>query len=155
MSTSREYEAANIIAPLRNATGLHMKAQANIVVSNAGVSQGLSGLFGRAVGDGHFLTLQADGAKVYVQFAADSSGTIDAFATGNGPTICYPIPDGVSMPVVPIGGREVGTGVATTVRYNFINAKVASGGVATGYLRLYLSSLAPGQNAEEFGKLRP
>jgi hypothetical protein len=150
----REYEAAMITPPLMNTTGLVMKSQAAIPVSNAGITQGLSALFGGSLGAGHFLTLQADLGKIYVSFSSNASGSIDANATGNSPNICYPIPDGVAISVVPIGGREVGTGVATTVSYNFLHAKTASGGVATAMLRLYRSSLAPGQNAEEFGKNR-
>lgn len=152
MSTIKEFEAANIVPPLRNTTGLVLKSQAAIVVSNAGVVQGLSGLFGASHKDSHFYTLQADGAKIYIQWAANDFGSIDSFATGSGVSICYPLADGVSMNVTPVGGREVGTGVATgSVAYNFIHARVSSGGVATAMLRIYRSSLAAGQTAEEFG----
>lgn len=144
----REYEAAMIVPPLENSAA--MKSVANLVVSNAGIVQGLSGLFGGSLGQGHFLTLEADGAKVYVKFAPNNAGSVDAFATGNGANIAWPIPDGASVSVVPIAGRETATGVATLCNYNFIHARVASGGVATAYLRVYRSSLAPTQDAGEF-----
>jgi hypothetical protein len=146
----REYEAANLIPPIMNTTGVAMKSQANLVVSNAGVAQGLSALFGGGLGLGHFVTLEADGAKIDVAFSANSSGSLDAFATGNGPNICFPIPDGTMVPFVPVNGREVSTGVATMCNYDFIHARVRSGGVATAYLRMYRSSLAPNQDAREF-----
>jgi hypothetical protein len=142
----REYEAAMITPPLCNPTG-GMKVQANVVVSNAGNTQSLSGLFGGALGAGHFLTVKADGAKVYIKFASNDQGTTDAFATGNGPNVVWPLADGESMSVVPISGREVASGGhATLCNYNFLHARVASGGVATGYLRLYRSSLGPTQD---------
>lgn len=144
----REYEAAMIVPPLENSAG--MKSQANVVVSNAGVVVGLSGLFGGSLGQGHFLTIAADGGKLYVKFAPNAAGSIDAFATGNGATIAYPIPDGAEKSFVPIAGRETGTGVATLCVYNQLHIRVASGGVATAFARLHRSSLAPGQDAGEF-----
>ena len=146
----REYEASMVVPPILNTTGMALKSQANIVVSNAGIVQGLSALFGGSLGNGHFLTLQADGAKIFVAFSANASGSLDAFATGNGPNIAFPLADGAMLPVVPIAGREVATGVATLCNYSFVHARVASGGVATGFLRMYRSSLAPNQNASEF-----
>ena len=142
-----EYEAANIIPPLENSAA--MKSQANIVVSNAGVIQGLSGLFGGTLGDGHFVTIQADGAKIYCKLAPNSAASAggDAFATGSGTGIVYPIPDGVQLSFRPVMGREVATGVATHCRYDFLHLRVASGGVATAYARVYRSSLAPTQDA--------
>jgi hypothetical protein len=142
----KEFESANIIPPLENSAA--MKSQAAIVVSTAGVVQGLSGLFGGTIGDGHFLTLQADGAKMYVKFAANSAGSIDLAATGTGAGVAWPIPDGVAMPVVPIVGRETATGVATLCNYSFVHARVATTSpVATAILRFYRSSLAPQQDA--------
>jgi hypothetical protein len=145
----REYEAHNITPPLKNSD--RMKCIANLVVSTAGITQDLAALFEK-LGAGHYLTVQADGAKVYLAFSANASGSIDAFATGNGDTICWPVPDGVSMPVVPVGGREMasGYGVTAVSSYRFVHARVASGGVATGYLRFYRSSFAPNQDAGEF-----
>ena len=145
MTTGAEYEAANLIAPLENSAA--MKSQANIVVSNAGVIQGLSGLFGGTLGDGHFITLQADGAKIYCKLASNSAGSTNAFATGNGESIVYPVPDGAQLSFRPVMGREVATGVATHCRYDFLHLRVASGGVATAYVRIYRSSLAPTQDA--------
>lgn len=163
----REYEAHNVLFPMKNATG--MRAIANIPVSNAGAVQNLASLFG-GLGNGHFLTVQADGAKTYVAFGSNDVGAtllvgltgfgIDANYTGFGPGVCYPIPDGVSLPGVPISGKEPGmptghagaTGLGATqvAGYNFLHARVASGGVATAFLRLYRSSVAPNQGTGEF-----
>ena len=81
------------------------------------------------------LILQADGAKVYVALGMDA-GTISEIATGNGPTVCYPIPDGTSLPNKIIGGREVATGIATFVVYKTLHYITGATGV-TAYLRGY------------------
>ena len=163
----REYEAHNVLFPMKNATG--MRAIANIPVSNAGVVQNLATLFGNLAA-GHYLTVQADGAKTYVAFGSNDVGAtllvgltgfgIDANYTGFGPGVCYPIPDGVSLPGVPIGGRESGMptghvgattmGATIVAGYNYLHARLPSGGVATAFLRLYRSSLAPNQGTGEF-----
>lgn len=127
--------AAFISPPFANVTGL--RCLGNIAVSNAGVSQSLSAWYGAALGLGEFLMVQADGAKVYVHFSPNSTTSIDAFATGVGPNLAWPIPDGVTVSVIPGGGRLVGTGIATTMVPHFLHAKVASGGVATAYLRAW------------------
>ena len=160
MSTTREYEAANIIPPLKNATG--MRSQANIVSSSAGGVQNLASLF-RGWDDGHYLTLQADGAKIYVAFGSNEVGqtlilgltgyTIDPTVTGNGRQVCFPLPDGVMFPVVPCGGREsgsTGTMSPTLAQYSYLHHRVVSGGVATAYLRVYRSSLGINQDAGFF-----
>lgn len=167
MSSNREFEAMNVLLPLKNATG--MVAQANLLVGATGIVQNLASLF-RGIQDGHYITAQADGAKVYVAFGANDVGAtlligltgyaIEPGATGAGRQVCFPIPDGVMLPGVPYGGREhgrlTGHAGATTLGgtfvdgYNFIHARVASGGVPTAYLRLYRSSLAPGQDVREF-----
>lgn len=145
----REYEAVNVIAPLENSDA--MKSQANLAVSNAsGLRWSLTALFGRSLDQGHYLTIQADGAKLYAKLAPNNASHIDAFATGTGATIGYPIPDGAQITFVPVPGRETGTGVATLAVYDWLHLRTASGGVATAYARVYRSSLAPGQDAGEF-----
>lgn len=144
---SVEYQAAHITPPLKNSAG--MVCIANIVCSTAGISQDLSALFGQ-IGGGTFYTIQADGAKVYIAFGVVSGGSIDAFATGVGATVCYPLQDGQQLSYMPLGGREQSTGWATMVRYTQLYAKVASGGVSTAYLRLYRSSTPPLQGSEAF-----
>lgn len=145
----REYEAVNIIAPLENSGA--MKSQANLAVSNAsGLRFSLSGLFGRSLDQGHYLTVQADGGKLYVKLSPKEDSHVNAFATGTGEAICYPIPDGAQLSFVPVPGRETGTGVATLMVYDWLHVRVASGGVASAYARVYRSSLAPGQDAGEF-----
>jgi hypothetical protein len=164
----REFEAHNQLFPLQNATG--MKSQANILVGAGGTVQNLASLFGGLM-DGHYLTAQADGGKVYTTWAAHDVGAtlmlgltghaIDPGAVGAGRQVCWPIPDGVTLPGVPIGGLEKGTvsgfgpaatGIGMTLvrGYNFVHARMASGGVSTGYLRLYRSSLGPTQDVREF-----
>jgi hypothetical protein len=153
----RQYEADNVLLPFKNSTG--MRVIANIPVSNAGIVQNLASLF-RGIQDGHYVTAQADGAKVYVAFGSNDVGQtlligltgfgIDANATGTAQNVCFPIPDGVMLPGVPYGGREVGStgsrAPTMVVGYNYVHARVASGGVATAFLRLYRSSLGPNQN---------
>lgn len=158
----REYEAHNVLFPLKNATG--MVAQANILVGATGIVQNLASMF-RGIQDGHYITAQADGAKIYVAFGSNDVGAtlllgltgyaIEPNAVGTGRQVCFPIPDGVMLPGVPYGGKEVGStgtvSAATLVDgYHFVHARVASGGVATAYLRLYRSSLAPNQTPGEF-----
>jgi hypothetical protein len=157
----REYEAHNVLLPLKNSTA--MKSQANIMVSTAGVVQNLASLF-YGLQDGHFITPQADGAKIYVAFGSNDVGqtlllgltgyAIEPNATGNGQQVCYPIPDGVMLPGVPYGGKEVGnTGLMAptlVAGYNYVHARVASGGSPTAFLRFYRSSVAPGQEPGVF-----
>lgn len=164
----REYEANNQLFPMQNATG--MKSQANLLVGVTGIVQNLASLFG-GLQDGHYLSVQPDGAKMYVSFSSHDVGAtllvgltgygIDPLATGSGRQVCWPIPDGVTLPGVPIAGREAGTvsgfgpaatgiGITMVRGYNYIHARVASGGVSTGHLRLYRSSLAPNQDVREF-----
>jgi hypothetical protein len=163
----REFEAHNVLLPLKNATG--MRAIANIPVSNAGTVQNMASLFGKFQA-GHYITPQADGAKIYVAWGSNDVGAtlmlgltgfgIDANFTGTGPGVCYPIPDGVMLPGVPYGGLESGIptghvgattlGATLVSGYNYVHARVASGGVATAFLRLYRSSLAPNQTPGEF-----
>jgi hypothetical protein len=168
MSSTREHEAHNQLFPLQNATG--MKSQANLLVGATGIVQNLASLFGGLM-DGHYLTAQADGGKVYTTWSSNDLGAtllvnltgyaIDPAATGSGRQVCWPIPDGVMLPGVPYGGLEKGTtsgfgpaatGIGMTLvrGYQFLHARMASGGVATGYLRLYRSSLAPTQDVREF-----
>jgi hypothetical protein len=167
MSSTREYEAHNVLFPLKNSTG--MVAQANLMVTNQGIVQNLASLF-RGIQDGHYLTAQADGAKIYVAFGSNDVGqtlmlgltgyTIEPHATGSGRQVCFPIPDGVMMPGVPYGGKESGRptghvgattlGATLVCGYNYVHARLPTGGVATAYLRLYRSSLAPGQDPREF-----
>lgn len=150
MSSSKEAAAAFITPPLANNEA--MKCCANIVVSNAGVSQSMTGIFGGTWSDGEYVTVQADGAKIYWRMSNHTVNNIDAFETGVGNGIAFPLADGAMMSFVPVGGRMVGSGIsvtagfATTARFDFLQARVASGGVATAYLRLY-RNVGPGKDA--------
>lgn len=136
-----EYEAMNVLPPLKNSGA--MKCIAVLTVSGSSQVTDLETLFGQ-LSDGHFLTLSADGPKVYVAFGS-ASGTIDPSATGGGTAVCFPIPSEGQLPVRPTAGREVATGVATNVKYNYLHY-VGASGTAGGYLRVYRSSLGPGED---------
>ena len=146
-----ELQAYNLVAPYRNTTGL--AAQANIVVNQAGVNINLSDYFG-GLSAGTFFTCQADGGKVYIQVASNAGGPApDEVAQGGGLQVMWPIPDGQQLPFRIQGGRELGTGYATNVNYAsgmIIRAKMAISGVATGFLRIYRSSLDDTQGVERF-----
>lgn len=144
MASSDEY--FNINLPLLNSSA--MKCIGNVLADNTARSQYLPSLFGK-LGDGHFLTVQADGGKVYVAVSpAASPAAINEQAVGNGNTICWPVPDGTIIAGIPIGGREVATSIVTSVAYNYLHYKCSSG--ITSYLRFYRSSFAPNQGSEAF-----
>lgn len=143
------FEAYNLIAPYRNTTGL--ASQAAVIVTQASQNINLSDYFG-ALDAGHFVTLQADGGKVYIQLHSSSTGSIDEQEQGGGVGVCWPIPDGQQLPMRIISGRQLGTGYATAVSYAsgvIIKAKLALSGVATGFLRMYKSSVAETQGMEQ------
>jgi hypothetical protein len=133
------------IAPLKNSNA--MKCIAVLLVSPTTQTVDLATLFGQS-GTSHDYILEADGTKVYVALGT-VAGTIDERATGNGDTVCWPIPNGTALPFKPTSGREVATGIATMCSYNVLHYKVATG-TATGYLRIYRASLSRGQGSEEF-----
>lgn len=146
------FQAYNVIAPYKNSTGL--VSQAAVVVSQTSQAINLSDYFG-GLGAGHFITLEADGAKIYVAVASNSVGTINEQEQGGGVGVCFPIPDGQQLPMRILGGREMGTGYATFVQYAtgvIIHAKLALSGVATGFLRMYRSSVDETQGV---GQLKP
>lgn len=143
----KEYEAANPLLPFKNST--NMKALANIVTSNAGTITDLYTLF-RGLDEGHFLTIQADGAKIYAALGGLPADSINAFQTGTQNQVCYPIADGQTVVGANYAGREVSTGFATMINYRYLYLKVASGGVATAYARLQRSSLGPNDNPGAF-----
>lgn len=144
----KEYEAANITPPLQNSNA--MKCIGCLLADHTARSQDLSAMF-RQLEDGHFLTIQADGAKIYVAFSPNTASTaIDERAVGMGPDVCYPIPDGVEKPIVPVGGQVVASGYGTTgLNFKVLQYMTGATGV-TGYIRFYRSSLAPNQGPGEF-----
>jgi hypothetical protein len=142
-------ESFNIIPPYRNSTGL--ASQANIVVGPTSKAINLSDFFG-GLDKGHFITVQADGAKLYIAIGSNDIGAIDQDAQGAGPSVCFPVADGAQLPMRILGGREVGTGYATMVQYAsgvILWAKTASSGTATGFLRIYRSSVSETQGIEQ------
>lgn len=148
--SEKEYQASNVTPPLKNTTA--MRCIAVLHVGPTVTTQDLDLLFGK-LDNSNFITLAADGAKVYVAFGS-SAGTIDDRATSAvGPvtSLCWPLTDGEKSPVIPIGGGEFypSGGVATgAVRYNVLHAKTPTG--MSGYLRIYRSSTRPGQGSQEF-----
>lgn len=143
MSSSQvEYEVANISPPLKNTAA--MKCIAVLQATPTSQTQDLTALFGRLT-NGHFLTLKADGSKVYIAFGT-LAGSIDENATGTGVTACWPITDGGELPVRLMGGRETSTNIATLCSYNLLHFKAS----ATCFLRMYRSSVAQGQGSEQF-----
>lgn len=146
------FEAYNVIPPYRNSTGL--ASQAAVVVNQAGVNINLSDYFG-ALGAGHFFTFQADGAKIYVQLCANSGGVAaNEQDQGSGAGVAWPIPDGQQLPMRFLGGREQAAtgGYATLVNYAsgiIVRAKLPLSGAATGFLRIYRSSVGETQGLEQ------
>ena len=139
-------EANNVTPPLKNSTA--MKCIAVLVYGGATQTQDLTALFGR-LDSGHYLTLQADGGKVYVAFGT-VAGTIDEGALGNSNNACFPIADGGQLSVRSGQyGDERATGIATMVNYNILHFKGVSG-AATGFLRMYRSSLNSNEDAGMF-----
>jgi hypothetical protein len=136
-------EAQNVTPPLMNTTGL--KCMHVIMCTPTSQSLDLRTVFG-LLNNGHYFTLQADGVKCYVAFGSNGSGSISETAVGNGATVCWPIPDGGQLPVRLTNAKELATGYATMASYPFLYFK----STATGYLRVYRSSLGKGQDASEF-----
>ena len=142
------YEANNVVPPLKNSAA--MKCIAVLIYGPATQTQDLNLLFAK-LDQGHYLTLKADGGKCYVAFGS-SAGTIDETATGNANTTCWPLADGERLDVRPTFGEELSTGTPmykTQATYNILHFKGATG-AATGYLRIFRSSLSPNQEAGFF-----
>lgn len=152
MSSSVEFQAYNLTPPYRNTSGL--AAQAAVVVNQSGVTINLSDYFGN-LGAGHFVTFQADGSKMYLQIASNTVGSINEQDQGSGVGVCWPIPDGQQLPMRILGGREFGTGYVTNVQYAsgiIVRAKLPLSGAATGFLRMYRSSV---DSTQGVGQLKP
>lgn len=140
---SLEHEQYNEIVPLKNTAA--MKAIAAFLCNGTSLSADLTQYFGPGVLGSHYLTIAADGGKLYVALSTNAA-TIDETAVGNGVTVAWAVPDGRFMRVRPTAGREVATGIATQVSYGVLNYKGNSG----VYVRVYRSSLAETQGAGEF-----
>lgn len=151
MSSQVEYEAFNVTPPMRNASGI--RGQAALLITQSSQDINLADYFGK-VDSGHYFTFQADGAKVYVSFGPGVGG-INEQDQGAGSGVCYPIPDGQQLPVRLLGGQMSAasglgpTGMRVGSGY-LVKAKLALSGAATGFLRIYRSSVAPGQGVEQF-----
>jgi len=142
----REFEASNITPPLKNTAA--MKCIAVVAVGTASGTTDLSTLLSK-LSNGHFLTIQPDmpdaaGGRIWFAFGA-TADSINERATGVGNTVCYVKGDLQELTLVPVGGREVTTGVATLSIYGVLHHK----GSASGYLRIYRSSLNPQESPGE------
>lgn len=146
-------EANNVTPPLMNTD-----ATVCVWVGIAGPTTqtvDLTTVFGNW-GAGHYYTLVADGVKVYHAFGP-VAGTLDESKLGTPTQAAIPIESGEKFPFRVIAqGRAVATGSglgaqgkATMVTYNILHFKAPTG-TATGYLRLFRSSLGPNQDAGEF-----
>jgi len=149
--SSIAFEAENVTPPLKNSNA--MKCIANIAVLTTSSSTDLAPLLG-ALGIGGYVTVKADmpantTGRIYFALAS-TAGTIDETATGTGNTVCWPLPDGHEMSFRLATGRETtASNVATLCWYTHLHTK----GTATGYLRVYRSSLPPDQDAGRAFKL--
>ncbi len=133
----------NTTPPLKNSAA--MKCLFNVLADHTSRTLDLSTHLRNLEGE-QLLIVQADGGKVYVAMGM-SAGTISELATGSGETVCYPIPDGTSLPMKPIGGREVATGIATYVFYKTLHYMTGATGV-TSYLRGY-RTVSKGRDSQE------
>ncbi len=152
--SDRAFEAYQVTAPYQGSSGL--AAVANIAVSQTARAINLSDYFGN-LGNGHFYSVQADGAKVYIAVAPHDKQAIADNTQGSGPAACFPIQDGQTVPFVIPGGRTVGTSYGTNINFAsgiILWAKVASalptGGSPTGFLRIWRSSVGQTQGLEQF-----
>lgn len=155
MTSQVEYEALNVVPPMRNATGI--RGIANVVVSTTSQDINLADHFGN-IGAGHYFTFQADGAKIYVAFGP-GAGAINDQEQGAGSGVCFPIADGQSLPVRLLGGNLRTPAYGSQVAYAtqmlvgsgyFVKAKLALSGASTGFLRIYRSSVGPDQDVSQF-----
>jgi len=95
---------------------------------------------------GHFYTIQADAANVYLALS-HSIRDIDETYLGTASGCCWKLPSGDKIRGRIPAGREYATGVATMPVYSVLNFKTLSG---SGYLRIYRSSLGLSETTEEF-----
>lgn len=133
----KEKQAYAINLPLQNSD--RMKCIAVLTATTTAAAQDLTQLFAE-LDSGNFLTLVADGGKVYVALGASSGTAISELTTSTGNAACWPLHDGKDIAGIPLGGREVASGYGVTnVFYKYLHYKVAAGGNTT-YLRVYRSS---------------
>lgn len=136
MPHGKEKAAFDINLPLHNSN--EMKCIAVIAVTDAAAVQDLSSLFSN-LDTPDFLTLIADGTKIYIAFAGTDATSIDRTSTGTNNAACWPIPDGTYISGNLPSGREVYTNLgATLTNFYRLHHRAASG--TSGFLRVYRSS---------------
>lgn len=130
----KEKQAYAINLPFQNSD--RMKCIAVLVASSTAAVQDLSELFGE-LDSGNYLTLVADGGKVYVALGGASTPAVSSTATGTSNQAAWPLPDGKDVAGIPLQGREVASGFGVTnVFYKYLHYQ----GSTTCYLRVYRSS---------------
>ncbi len=143
-------EANNVTPPLKNTTA--MKCIAVLIAGPSSQTVDLGALFGNPA-SGHYYTAVADGVKCYVALGA-AAGSIDETAWGQSTLAtstlaCMAIADGTQLPFRLIGGQQTATSIST-LTFNTVLHYKSPTGTATGYLRIYRSSVGPTQGLEQF-----
>lgn len=141
-------ESDNVTPPLKNTTA--MKCIAVLIAGPASQAVDLNTLYGN-VANGHYYTACADGVKCYVALGNSTAESIDETAWGQSTLAvstlaCIPIPDGTQLPFRLVTARQLATGVSTQTTNSVLLYKAPTG-TATGYLRLYRSSLGANEDA--------
>lgn len=143
----KEKAAYAINLPFQNSD--RMKCIAVLVATTTAAVQDLTALF-EGLEEGNFLTLVADGGKVYVALGGGNGTPISELTTGTGNAACWPLHDGKDIAGIPLGGREVASGFGVTnVFYKYLHYKVAAGG-STTYLRVFRSSTTNNDPGKSF-----
>lgn len=129
---SLEYEAHNPITPLLNTASRQTITVLDVTSTSARFN--LATLLD-SLEDGHFLEMTAEDCDVYYAFTDSDAGTVDDTVQTSGVTACAVLFDG-----------------ATTVRrivgnHTWIVLKGPADG--NGSLRIFVSSLGPGQSAKD------
>jgi len=148
MTSGREFHAAALTLPAQNSVGLKCVAVLSVTTDSRVVD--LRTLFGN-LHSASFLTIQADmpanaDSRVYLALGANDAGSISETATGNGATVCFPLPDKHVIQGTILSGDMRSSGVATSILSSYLYYK----GLATGYIRIARSSVQPGQGAGAF-----
>lgn len=142
MTTQVEQEAANIIAPLLNivaAAGVPEQCNQMALPITATSTVFDLNTYLTAWRRGHFLTLHAETADVFVAFHKANSGTIDpTVTTAKAVTLCQRIPSGTDRTF-----RLPAVDSPSDTAYQYLIARTSSG---TATLRGSISSIAPSED---------
>ncbi len=127
---SLEYEAHNPITPLLNTSSRQTITVLDVTATSARFN--LASLLD-SLEDGHFLEMTAEDCDVYYAFTDSDAGSVDDAVQTSGVTACAVLFDG-----------------ATTVRRIVGNHTwIVLKGSTDGSLRIFVSSLGPGQGVRD------